>query len=1520
MPSWFVSEPFLNLWVQDVPLAYTPAYGPAVELRLAYHDRVQGSLFTGNLWHGAQFGNDGGLHGLWSASWLSFAELDSAESKVDLMLPAGGWATFTFPANSAVSDVNYLHNLTLEKLGPSGGITNLTLHYTDGSSAIYDVADKSDTSYAGLFYVSKSLDPAGNKTSFAYDGNFFLTNVTAADGASFALQLDQTFLQPLVTNVTASYGASCSFSYGGTSYDPQVLVAIQDAGGISSLFDYEAPAGGLLTKLTTPYGTTFLSTLGDGGFYGIFDRTVRITNANDTQEFYGQINGYAGTDWPDFASGQIPTNTPLATLDTTERQERNTFYWNAQQFVPFVNTSLYDFDWAALKRSRIRHWLAKTEPNYTHFGSLSLQQEPSPDGTTEGQLTWYDYAGKPANVNYEPGTQIMPSVVARAMPDGGTAYQYFEYNSIGNATNMIEKWVEGIAAQFRTNHYVYAANGVDLLAWTNALGVRASSNVFNAHHQILTNYDALNQMTTYTYDNTTLQLTGAAHPSGLTTTYTYDANHRLQEASDSPISRTRDFTWYDSGDLKTLTDERGMVATNYWDGLHRLTGTSDSRGATTNLYERATAYPNSTGGTKILDVTATKDRLGNWTYFDYDPLRRLTAVTNANNVVTRYGYCDCGAVAYITNAWGTPVEEATVFGYDYQGNRIYTLNADGYNVTNSYDALRQLIATSDAVGGRSFFYNNLGLLTNVSNAYGAEQTTVYDLGDRAAYVSDANGVTITNTYDDLGRLRTRGYPDGGVEKFGYSARDLIAYTNQLGFTNAFGYDEAGRKIAETNANAEVLRYTYNAAGDLLTLVDGKSQTTTWHYDQFGRVTNKLNQAGVEILRYKYDADSRLTNRWSKAKGDTYYTYDAAGNLTLVDYPSSPDIAFRYDWLDRLTNMVDAAGTNKYTYTAGNRVLTDDGPFASDTVTNTYQNRLRTKLVLQQPTGSWTNALVYDAARRLTNVASPAGTSGYTLGATAPGSPLPRRLALPNTALITNTYDTVARLLGGYLKNSGGSVLDSYVYNYNAANQRTSLTRVDASTVDYRYDNLGQLTVADSSVNSEDRGYYYDAASSLNRLTNNGAVAAFTVDNQNQLTADPTCFQDDYDDNGNLRVRWVNIEGSVVRLFEYVYDDENRLITAIGYTNVEVGCAVWEDAPLWQTDLTYDGLGRLRLRTESGVTGPEPDSWAPLSTTEYIYDGMRVIQERDGGNTPQVSYTRGTDLSGSFEGAGGIGGLLARSEYNGSGGWTNHAYYFADANGNVTYMIDSSQTMVASYRYDPFGNTISKSGSLADANVYRFSSKEIHVNSGMYYYGYRFYDPNLQRWINRDPAFDLGWSILTREQPRESRVNLYRFVANTPLSAIDPLGLKIWVCTRGAFGGAVGRHSYIWDDRDLPNRYDPKKPWQRSCGQENISGSASSGSGTNTEGDNGPMPGFEGGVYHGPGDATCYPVQNSDGKEEGVRRCCENPREINAGMWFPFINDCHNRMNHCLEQGGIFPYEIPNHPRFGGGNYPPGYKY
>jgi len=182
-------------------------------------------------------------------------------------------------------------------------------------------------------------------------------------------------------------------------------------------------------------------------------------------------------------------------------------------------------------------------------------------------------------------------------------------------------------------------------------------------------------------------------------------------------------------------------------------------------------------------------------------------------------------------------------------------------------------------------------------------------------------------------------------------------------------------------------------------------------------------------------------------------------------------------------MVDGVGTTEYTYDQVGQLLTQVGPFANDAMTNTYVNRLRTSLVLQQPTGLWTNGFACDKARRLTNVTSPAGAFGYaydTVRATRAA-----QLSLPNTSYITNRYDGNARLLSTKLNNNSRTTLDAALYGYNTGNQRTTFTNAAGAFVDYTYDPIGQLQIAASSVSSENRGYLYDAAWNLSHRTNNG---------------------------------------------------------------------------------------------------------------------------------------------------------------------------------------------------------------------------------------------------------------------------------------------------------------------------------------------------------------------------------------------------------------------------------------------------
>jgi RHS repeat-associated protein len=1356
MAVWRVSEPWLYLRLEDSPVgSYQPGIGPRPTFTIFYR---QNQSVT-------EYPTIFGLGTNWSCSLRKYIYADPGLTN-QAYLHKGGASWMTYVVGSPQTRDGSLLSFVSS--------TSFKIEYMDGSKDNFSTPFTNSDGDV-LVFITSSADPAGNSSTYAYSTNsgiFRFDSVTDADGHTAHLYYENGSFPAQITKVVDPYLRTNVLSYDSSGY----LTNSVDAVSMISSFKYDSGANrGWITNLATPYGNTgFRFGSLDGGGTNRFAEVTLPTGGKHL--FIYRDNTSFLSSW----SPTVPTTSPFTNSfeqagDGTYPQY-NSFHWGPLQYVALSTNDPLSLTTNDYSIATLRHWLSGNGERST---ALAIERAPSPDGIAEGQSAWYDYENKSGGQHNLAGTSDFPSFVAKVLPDGSTRYSYSLRGQHLNVTNEVSTYsaTNGSVA-VRTNIFAYATNAVDLLQHIGPRGEQVVSNYFaasNTFHQPDASYDALTQATLYTY-NSYGQVTSLKTPAGLTTTNTFypsgDSVNRLSTTADIEILRTNSYT-YTNGLVATHTDARGLTTTSYWDKLQRTVGMAYPDGSTvSNIFT-------------ALDVTAKKDRLGQWTHFGFNAIRQMIAATNENGAVTRYGYCDCGALLTQTNAFGTALQQVSSFSYDYQGNRWLTANADGYSATNWFDSLKRVTITGDGTTYRYFYYNNQGAVTTVSNSIGAERKTTLDIENRPIYVTDVNGVTLTNTYDDLNRLLTRTYPDGGVEKLIYSARGMIAHTNQLNQASFFAYDEAGRKTAETNANTEVIRYTNNASGDVLSLTDPKNQTTRWNYDEYGRITNKLDQAGTEILRYKYDANGRLTNRWSVAKGNTYYAFDPVGNLTNIDYPSSHDVSFAYDALNRRTNMVDGVGTTAYTYTTGDQLLTEDGPWASDTVTNTYVNRLRTGLALAQPAGFWTNGLTYDTGARLSNVIMSAGTFAYTYQAGLP-SRLPINLLLPNTSIITNTYDVDARLTGTYLKKNDNTVLDSYAYLYDPANERTNLTRADASTVAYSYDSIGQLKIADSSVNTEDRGYTYDAAWNLNWRTNNGSASQFKVNSLNELTNAPSPVgAQTYDSNGNL-IYATNHIGVQNRIYLYSYDDENRLIELIRTNGISVTL----------TDFIYDGLGRLRERLE--YTPCDPDAppgcdWNLVSDTRYIYDGWRVIQERDGSNTPQVTYTRGSDLSGTMEGAGGIGGLLARSSgySGGTGNWSTNNYYFADGNGNIAYIVDSTQILGASYRYDPFGNTISSSGSLASANVYRFSSKEQHVVSGMYYYGYRFYDPGMQRWLSRDPLGDesrartllpdqdfLKRFVAHSIEPFEALEgpNLYSLALNSPTVFVDARGLDcLYLC-------------------------------------------------------------------------------------------------------------------------------------------------
>ena len=191
---------------------------------------------------------------------------------------------------------------------------------------------------------------------------------------------------------------------------------------------------------------------------------------------------------------------------------------------------------------------------------------------------------------------------------------------------------------------------------------------------------------------------------------------------------------------------------------------------------------------------------------------------------------------------------------------------------------------------------------------------------------------------------------------------------------------------------------------------------------------------------------------------TPYGYDNVGNLLSITYSNSHPITFQYDKLNRPTNMVDAVGSTSYAYDGVGQVLSEDGPWPSDTVTYTDLDQLRLGLSVQSPSGTaWSQSYCTSAAAAWSkSLRRPAPSATPTTRSAASGC---ARSRLPSYSYVTNTYDSVARLLSTGLQTPQSVVLDSHQYQYNAAGQRTRQTRLHGDYAGYTYDNSGQLKTA-----------------------------------------------------------------------------------------------------------------------------------------------------------------------------------------------------------------------------------------------------------------------------------------------------------------------------------------------------------------------------------------------------------------------------------------------------------------------------
>ncbi len=284
---------------------------------------------------------------------------------------------------------------------------------------------------------------------------------------------------------------------------------------------------------------------------------------------------------------------------------------------------------------------------------------------------------------------------------------------------------------------------------------------------------------------------------------------------------------------------------------------------------------------------------------------------------------------------------------------------------------------------------------------------------------------------------------------------------------------------------------------------------------------------------------------------------------------------------------------------------------------------------------------------------------------------------------------------------------------------------------FGYNPRSELTTALMDTNAY--SYAYDGIGNRLTATNNGVGTIYLTNPLNQYTnlfvasAPPCEISPAYDRDGNMLTNGV---------WSYAWDGENRLITA--YSN-----------SLCIVSNAYDHQSRRVLKVTQ------------TADHCFLYDGWNLVQETICNQQSTITnhYVWGLDLSASLQGAGGIGGLLAVIRDG------EPFFPCYDANGNVTEYLSTNGTVVAHYEYDPFGNTVVQTGDMADAFAFRFSTKYHDPETGLVYYGYRYYAPWLGRWMNRDPIGEDGGA------------NLVNAAHNNLVCQIDLLGRKVFVIKR-----------------------------------------------------------------------------------------------------------------------------------------------
>ena len=936
---------------------------------------------------------------------------------------------------------------------------------------------------------------------------------------------------------------------------------------------------------------------------------------------------------------------------------------------------------------------------------------------------------------------------------------------VSNGYKVTQHFVDAFGRETNTVTYVGTVSG-EANDWTASSGKRMAE---AATWYAGTGYDysdSVDERGKYTYRNIdywedcecTYECEWASDASGETReNYDYWNGLRISRRSwDGKWTETRNWSEYDEFgrkiDFETMKASDCECFTNsivHYDFLGRTVMTETPSGMTTSTYAGSSS--------RVLESVFTADDVTRTTTHLYDAYGEQIG-TAADGIANRreVGYEE------LDDAWWKVTRESVV------GSLTNSVTETRERLTGLVDGLRSetiIVSAEGVTNATRIVYDELtGLTTRtVTSSIGGTRTDISRYGLTLSSTTDEE--TTTYDYDALGRCvgraRIPAAPQGSpafvqYEESSYNAvGDLIAqttYTNETeGVTEVYGYDTFGRRILSVNALGDATTTEYDAVGNVIETA-GATYPVRYEYDTAGRRTAmRTTRNGTTWDRTQWTYDPATGKCIAKRHADNSqigYTFTPDGlplrttlasgawkecaydaQRRLIGQTSNDgreDAAFAYDEFSRMTAASNGVAQIGYALHRG-------GIATNETVaigTNAYELARSVdefgRIAGRGLVGGERTAIAYTAANRVESVTSAA--VGVTYLYTGDGQDAGYQLTVGGTTLRREvTRDAYRRALVTAVSNFvNGVAIAGLRYGHDALS-RVTARGWDETTDEFGYNEKGEVTYA--SLNGWENNYSYDQIGNFLSVAQGTNATVYAANALNQYTA-----------AGDTALSYTS-DGCLTGFggLTFAYDSGSRL-TSVSSNGVVIAA------------YDYDAFDR-RVRK---VT--------PEAETTFVYDGWNLVLEEvahTNGAVDRIEYVWGKDLSGTLDGAGGVGGLLYLKH--------NGAIYIPlyDANGSVIGYLDAAGNLVATFAYDAFGNELPSTAHVPCSLIpdpslfhFRYSTKYLDPESGLYYYGYRFYSPILARWLTRDPIEEQGG------------LNLYGFCGNNGVGLYDINGMFI----------------------------------------------------------------------------------------------------------------------------------------------------